>query len=417
MKIEDLYKQYKRNYLLDTDTRKIRRGSIFFALKGEHFNGNTFAKEALDKGASYCVIDEDHYNNDDRMILVDDVLDTLQALANFHRKKLNIPIVSITGSNGKTTTKELILAVLKTQFHAQATQGNLNNHIGVPLTLLSFTNETEIGIVEMGANHQKEIELLSNIAAPDIGYITNFGKAHLEGFGGVQGVIKGKSELYTFLRKHHKKVLINPKDQKQVELTKGMSQISFNKNYKILETHPFVKLIFKNTVIQSQLIGKYNVSNILAAVNIGEHFNISISNIKKAVEQYTPSNNRSQIIETFSNKILLDAYNANPSSVMLALESFHQIIHPRKIVVLGDMFELGKEAKKEHQNIVNEVSKMNVYRAIFVGENFYQTSAAEKYSSLNDLKKQLKRNQIKESYLLIKGSRGMYLERILDLIG
>lgn len=416
MEIKQLHKRYLDTYLVDTDTRKIREGSLFFALKGENFNGNEFAKQALDKGARYAVVDEAAYANDDKIILVDDVLTTLQSLATFHRRTLNIPIISLTGSNGKTTTKELIHAVLKTQYNAQATSGNLNNHIGVPLTLLSFTGATEIGIVEMGANHQKEIEFLSNIAEPEYGYITNFGKAHLEGFGGVEGVIKGKSELYTFLRSHQKTAFVNPKDEKQMELTQGIHRILFDEDFETIETHPFLKIRFQDIVIQTQLVGAYNISNIMAAITIGKHFNIANTAIQKAIEQYIPTNNRSQMITKVENKILLDAYNANPSSVALALENFRLVKHPEKVVILGDMFELGDAAAMEHQSMVNIAESMGFQRSIFVGENYFNTTAQEKYLSFSTLKSALEENPIRDSFLLIKGSRGMALERLLEII-
>jgi UDP-N-acetylmuramoyl-tripeptide--D-alanyl-D-alanine ligase len=416
MEIRELHTLYKETHLVDTDTRKIREGSIFFALKGANFNGNKFAQQALDKGARYAVVDEAEYATHDQMILVEDALTTLQKLATFHRNSLKAPIISMTGSNGKTTTKELIHAVLKTQYKAEATSGNLNNHIGVPLTLLSFTETTEIGIVEMGANHQKEIEFLSNIAEPDYGYITNFGKAHLEGFGGVEGVIKGKSELYTFLRENNRTVFVNPKDEKQLELTQGMQRILFGNDVKVISTHPFVQLQYKDETIQTQLVGEYNVSNMVVAITIGEHFNISTKNIKKALEAYESTNNRSQLMETEKNKILLDAYNANPSSVSLALENFSKSDHPQKIAILGDMFELGDVALEEHQAMVDLATSLDINRAIFVGSHYYETQASEKYETFEDLQTEIEANPIENSFVFIKGSRGMALERLLKII-
>jgi UDP-N-acetylmuramoyl-tripeptide--D-alanyl-D-alanine ligase len=416
MEIQELHRLYKEHYLVDTDTRTIREGSIFFALKGDNFNGNKFAQQALEKGARYCVVDEAEYATHDQMILVDDVLKTLQKLATFHRNSLQAPIISMTGSNGKTTTKELIHGVLKTQYKAEATKGNLNNHIGVPLTLLSFTDATEIGIVEMGANHQKEIEFLSHIAQPDYGYITNFGKAHLEGFGGVEGVIKGKSELYTFLRENNKTVFVNPEDAKQVELTQDMQRILFGSDVTVISTHPFVQLQYKNITIQTQLVGAYNVSNMVAAITIGEHFNIATAKIKLALESYVPSNNRSQLVTTEHNKILLDAYNANPSSVSLALENFSKIDHPQKIAVLGDMFELGDVALEEHQSIVDLTKTLAIDQAIFVGEHYCETNATEKFASYEALQSYLELHPIHNSFVFVKGSRGMALERLLKVI-
>lgn len=416
MKIEDLYKLYIQNGLVDTDTRNIRKNSVFFALKGENFNGNKFAQQALDNGAKFAVIDEKDYKVSDRFILVDNVLETLQKLANFHRKKLNIPIIALTGSNGKTTTKELMNAVLSSQYKTTATRGNLNNHIGVPLTLLSISIETEIGIIEMGANHHKEIAFLSEIANPDFGYITNFGSAHLEGFGSLEGVVKAKSELYDFIKKHNKKVFINPNDAIQVKKTKGNNVIPFDDSIKFIEADPFVKLFFKETEITTNLIGAYNYNNLAAAITVGNYFNISINKIKYALENYVSSNNRSQIINTKKNKIILDAYNANPTSMKAALESFKLLKAPHKTVILGDMFELGKYSKQEHQNIVDILNVSNFDKVLLLGENFYKTSTRYlRFSNYSDLKKHLLENQIINSTILIKGSRGVALERVVEL--
>tara|TARA_R110002073_G_scaffold322276_2_gene498847 strand:- start:31624 stop:32880 length:1257 start_codon:yes stop_codon:yes gene_type:complete len=417
MEIQSIHKLYKETCLIDTDTRKIRKGSVFFALKGDNFNGNKFVKQALDSGSRYCIIDEEEYYIDNRTILVEDSLKTLQFLANYHRKELAIPIIALTGSNGKTTTKELINIVLETQFNTTATFGNLNNHIGVPLTILSMNSKTEIGILEMGANHLKEIEFLSEIAEPDYGYITNFGKAHLEGFGSVDGVIKGKSELYQYLIKNNKIIFVNPNDQKQMEITKGAERVLLNTKETLLSsTHPFLKISYQDTVITTNLVGIYNFTNILAAISIGEYFKISKDNIKNAIENYTPTNNRSQIIKTKNNTILLDAYNANPTSVELALQSFNKIKHSNKIVILGDMFELGKESQSEHQNIVDLTSEFIFSKALFVGENFYKSSANTSFLNFEELKVYLDKNAILDSYILIKGSRGMALERLLGII-
>lgn len=414
--MKELYQHYKQTYLVDTDTRKIRKGSIFFALKGENFNGNKFASDALNKGARFCVIDEKEYFIDHRTILVDNVLSTLQQLSTYHRNELGIPIVGLTGSNGKTTTKELIHSVLQSEYTAEATKGNLNNHIGVPLTLLSFTEDTEIGIVEMGANHQKEIEFLSNICQPNYGYITNFGKAHLEGFGGVEGVIKGKSELYTFLREHGRTVIVNPNDAKQMELTESMNRILFMDGIKTLETHPYIQLQFNSLTIKTELVGHYNVSNIIAAVTIGKIFNISDKNIQLALEGYKSENNRSEVIQKNKNKILLDAYNANPSSVSLALENFSKSNHKNKVAILGDMFELGIAANAEHQAMVDLAKNLDIKRCIVVGGHYATTTANEVYSTYEDLESNLVENPIENAFIFIKGSRGMALERLLKVI-
>ncbi len=416
--LKQIYKLYSNSYLADTDTRNIRKGSIYFALKGEHFNGNKFAKEALQLGAAYAVIDEEKYQNEPNIILVKDVLTTLQKLANYHRLQLNLPIISLTGSNGKTTTKELINAILSKKYKTTATKGNLNNHIGVPLTLLSMTPKTEIGIVEMGANHLKEIEFLCKIAEPNFGYITNFGKAHLEGFGSVEGVIKGKSELYDFLRETNGTVFVNLNDETQIKKSAGIKSITFNSNeIEFMDANPFVKVKFKDLVIKSNLIGKYNYSNIAAAIAIGHYFKISEAAIKEAIEAYVPTNNRSQIIQKKSLKIILDAYNANPSSMVAALENFSLLKDKTKVVFLGDMFELGKNSESEHQKIAELATTLNFDKVYLIGKAFSTTNVknAFKYVNLEDFITSNEKLDFKNSTLLIKGSRGMALERILDL--
>ncbi|ARV06345.1 UDP-N-acetylmuramoyl-tripeptide--D-alanyl-D-alanine ligase [Polaribacter sp. SA4-10] len=418
MKITDIYVLYSKYYLVDTDTRSIRTNTIFFALKGDNFNGNNFAEEALNIGADYSIVDEKKYQTNSKIILVKNVLETLQELANYHRKQLNIPIISLTGSNGKTTTKELINAVLSEKFITSATKGNLNNHIGVPLTLLSMTPKTEIGIVEMGANHQKEIEFLCTICEPDFGYITNFGKAHLEGFGGVKGVIKGKCELYEYLEANNKIAFVNPDDAIQVKKTKKINSTFFNTdNLQFIEINPFVKLIFNSKNIQSNLIGKYNYTNIAAAITIGNYFKVDEKNIKNAIENYAPTNNRSQIIEKESNKILLDAYNANPSSMRAALENFSSIKEDAKVAILGDMFEIGETSLKEHQEITDLATSFDFDEILFVGENFYQSKTKKhQFKNFDALMKYVIKNPFNKQYILIKGSRGMRLERLLEFI-
>lgn len=416
MNIKDLYQKYLKNYLVTTDTRNIKKNALFFSLKGAHFNGNTFAKKAIELGASYAIIDEKAYEIKGKTILVNNVLKTLQALANYHRKQLAIPIIGITGSNGKTTTKELLQAVLQTQFNTKATLGNLNNHIGVPLTILSFTNKTEIGIVEMGANHQKEIEFLCTICEPDLGYITNFGKAHLEGFGGIEGVIKGKSELYTYLKENNKISFVNANDAIQVQLTTNLNSVLLNNTIATSAIQPFLAVKYKDQVIQTHLVGAYNVDNLKAAISIGEYFTISQENIISAIKNYIPTNNRSQIIKKKNNIILMDAYNANPSSTMVALDNLNKTNHQKKTVILGDMFELGDYSTKEHQNIVDYCNTLHLDRCIFVGEAYSKTSASEKYENFESLKNQIKQSPFKNCYILIKGSRGMSLERLLEVI-
>lgn len=419
MNIAQLYQLYSQTYLVDTDTRKIRKGSMFFCLKGDNFNGNEFAEQALNSGANYVVIDEEKYKTSPNGILVENVLETLQKLANFHRKQLTIPIISLTGSNGKTTTKELINAVLSKKYLTAATTGNLNNHIGVPLTLLSMTPKTEIGIVEMGANHLKEIAFLCSIAEPDFGLITNFGKAHLEGFGGFEGVVIAKSELYDFLRLKNKTVFINTDDQLQIKQSAGINAIEFNNNViKFIEANPFVKVQFKNTMIESNLLGKYNYNNIAVAVAVGNHFNVAETDIKMAIESYIPTNNRSQIIQKGSNKIIMDAYNANPSSMQAALENFAQLKDENKVVFLGDMFELGKDSMAEHEKIANLVASYHFSKVFLIGKAFSATGAKNAFvsESYESFKNSTNYSNINNATILIKGSRGMALERLLDLL-
>lgn len=419
MNIEQLYELYTKTYLVDTDSRKIRKGSIYFALKGDNFNGNEFAAEALKSGVSYAVIDETEYHKFPNTVLVSNVLETLQKLANFHRKQLTFPIISLTGSNGKTTTKELINAVLSKKYQTTATTGNLNNHIGVPLTLLSMTPKTEIGIVEMGANHLKEIEFLCSIAEPSYGLITNFGKAHLEGFGDFEGVIKAKSELYDFLRLTNGTVFINTDDALQIKQSSGINAVEFNsRDIKFVEAGPFVKVQFKNTIIESNLIGKYNYNNIAVAIAVGNYFSVPETDIKNAIENYIPSNNRSQIIQKGTNKIILDAYNANPSSMHAALENFVQLKDTNKIAFLGDMFELGEESKAEHQKIADLVTSYNFSKVYLIGKAFSTIHVKNAFvsESFESFKNSTNYSNINNATILIKGSRGMALERLLDLL-
>jgi len=426
MTIEQLHKIFLSSSGICSDSRKIFKDCLFIALSGDNFNGNTFAKQALEKGAKYALIDQKEYKINDQTILVNNSLESLQKLANYHRKYLGLKIISLTGSNGKTTTKELINTVLSKKYKTVATVGNLNNHIGVPLTLLSMNKDTEIGIVEMGANHQKEIQFLCNIAEPDYGYITNFGKAHLEGFGGIEGIIKGKSELYDYLIENDKNIFMNADDKIQQQKLKNYKKtVCFSSSkdrcdYQIefKEVNPFVVFTFDNTRIESKLIGTYNFTNICAATTIGKHFNVSTDDIKSAIESYIPSNNRSQIIDKGNNKIIMDAYNANPSSMEVALDNLNKLSDNRKIAILGDMFELGNDAPSEHQKIADLVTNLNLDKIYLIGENFNRVTIKEdkieKYYSFENFKSNFK--EISNSTILIKGSRGMALERVLELL-
>ncbi|MGO4912285.1 UDP-N-acetylmuramoyl-tripeptide--D-alanyl-D-alanine ligase [Leeuwenhoekiella sp. W20_SRS_FM14] len=428
MEINDIHSLFLKSKGVTTDTRKIKRDTIFFALKGDNFNGNTYAVEALEYGASYAIIDDKDYASDNnRIILVADALKTLQDLAHIHRKHLDIPILALTGSNGKTTTKELINSVLSKKFKTVATQGNLNNHIGVPLTLLSMTSDTEFGIVEMGANHIGEIEQLTEIAAPDFGYITNFGKAHLEGFGGVAGVVKGKSELYTYLIGHKGTLFLNLDDPIQKSKTGQTHSYTFSQSegsdvhFRYETANPFASLILNNQHLKSNLIGQYNTINIAAAAAIGCYFKINTEDIINAIESYIPSNNRSQIIEREEQTIILDAYNANPSSMEAALNNFAGLEAKSKIAFLGDMFELGESAVEEHQYIADLARNLDLENVVFLGENFKKIKTKNhQYKNIKDLEEKGLPAEISyllpQATILIKGSRGMKLEGILDLL-
>lgn len=425
MNIAELHDLFLKFPNISTDTRKIKENDIFFALKGANFNGNEYSLKAIEQGAAYAIVDEKEFVIDNSTILVDDVLKTLQQLANYHRHYCKAKIISLTGSNGKTTTKELINSVLSQKYKTIATKGNLNNHIGVPLSLLSIKADTEIAIIEMGANHQKEIKFLSSLAEPDFGYITNFGKAHLEGFGGVEGVIKGKSELYDYLTSHNKLVFMNADDPIQKEklghyIQKYGYSTTNSEFYKIKMTSadPFVEIEAENTTFNTQLIGSYNFTNCCAAILMGKYFNVPLEQIKKGLEHYLPDNNRSQVLKKNGFKVILDAYNANPSSMTVALEDFAKTMDKSKILFLGDMFELGETAHVEHQHIANLASQLGFENTFLIGENFYNvTSEHKKFKTFEALTEYLIQNPIPtQATLFVKGSRGVALERILNLI-
>lgn len=422
MEISQIHQLFLESEGICTDTRNLKKNQIFFALKGGNFNGNTYTKNALDKGAFYAVIDEKEYEQKNT-ILVENVLETLQELAKFHRIYLNIPLVSITGSNGKTTTKELLNVVLNKRFKTYATFGNLNNHIGVPLSLLSITQEHEMAIIEMGANHVGEIAEYCQWAMPNYGLITNIGKAHLEGFGGIDGVIKGKTELYKAVKTNNGTIFYNADD----DVLKTQAQNNDNKysyaqlvaadfNYKIDNSTAFVRVEVDNTSIESNLIGAYNGVNIGAVLAIGSYFDISIYDMKDAIENYLPQNNRSQVVKITSNTILLDAYNANPSSMKVALDSFNNIRNPSKIVVLGDMFEVGKTSSEEHGKLIDYAENLGFSTCVFVGKSFYEhkNTNALFFESTNEAKEWFCKQKFQNSYILIKGSRGMALEKIIE---
>ena len=428
MKLETVYSYFLESTGICTDTRKIEKGCLFVALRGDNFNGNKFTQQALDKGAFKVIIDDiSQHKNTGETILCKNSLTLLQKLATYHRQELNVPMIALTGSNGKTTTKEIINAVLSKKFKTTATLGNLNNHIGVPLTLLSMTKETQIGIVEMGANHKKEIEALCEIAQPNFGYITNFGKAHIEGFGSIEGVIEGKSELYKYISKEKGTLFFNADDPIQNKLLGNYpSKVGFSQTkenfytLKQIDANPYVALQAAQTNITSNLIGTYNFTNISAGVLIGDFFDIPLNDIKQAIEEYLPTNNRSQLITKGSTQIILDAYNANPTSMMAALQHFNTIKTASKMVFLGDMFELGETAQEEHQDIVEYLSNTNIGEVYLIGSYFSKTKLQVKnchqYKTFEALKSAFKNTIPKDTTVLIKASRGMALERIVTLL-
>jgi UDP-N-acetylmuramoyl-tripeptide--D-alanyl-D-alanine ligase len=426
MTIEQIYALYKENPSVQTDTRKLGKGDLFFALKGPSFNGNEFARQAIESGASYAVIDEAQFAIEGKSILVADVLTTLQQLAKHHRLQLNIPFVAITGSNGKTTTKELIHAVLSTRYKTYTTEGNLNNHIGVPLTLLQIRNDAQMAVIEMGANHLKEIESYCMIALPTHGLITNCGKAHLEGFGGVEGVRKGKGELYDHLRSHNGTAFVMWDYDYLREMCKGIPAIikygtaGADVEGQVEDALQYLKVNFVKGVkatVQTQLVGDYNLPNVLAAAAVGNYFDIDDNKIKNAIESYHPTNSRSQFLKKGSNAIILDAYNANPSSMKAAIQNFAKTQGENKILALGGMAELGETSIHEHASIIEEIKRHQWKDVWLVGGDFIKADHSfKKFPSAADAGKWIKEQGIENSYLLIKGSRSMQMEKLLDYL-
>lgn len=434
MGIEALYKAFLKYPKISTDTRNIHQDSIFFALKGATFNGNAFAREALEKGAALAVIDEDPDHTDERFIQVNDVLSALQELAHHHRKQFNIPVIGITGSNGKTTTKELINNVLSQQFRTYATKGNLNNHIGVPLSLLEIHEETEIAIIEMGANHLGEIRNLCRIAAPDYGLITNIGKAHLEGFGSLEGVIKAKGELYDWIAEN-KGTLFLQADNPILSRMAGERAIQKCFTYGESPVHqvsgqafrsdPYLSLRWRRGSesfdVDTQITGSYNTENVLAAICVGLYFKLSPETINTGIQTYRPSNNRSQIIQTKHNTVICDYYNANVNSMSAAIDNFKGLEGQSKVIILGDMFELGETADQEHAILIKKALEVPADQYIFVGQHFYKhrTHIAPGilfYETTEDAQKALKANAPKAALILLKASRGMAFETLLEFL-
>lgn len=423
--ILSLYQKFLQHQKVRTDTRNLESGALFFALKGPNFNGNLFAKQALDAGAAYVIADEETGVADERIIYTDDVLSTLQALAHYHRRQLNIPVIAITGSNGKTTTKELVHAVLSSHFNTSTTTGNLNNHIGVPLTLLKINAQHEMAVVEMGANHQQEIESYCTYTLPTHGIITNCGKAHLEGFGGMEGVRKGKGELFEFLRMHNGVVFAFDDYDYLHQMSHGINNIQWYGTEKgmitgkVLQSEPFLQVEIGNDTsfhtIQTQLVGDYNLPNVLCALVVGKYFGVPDEKIKYAIENYMPGNSRSQLLTKGSNKIVLDAYNANPTSMKAAIENFAAIHAEKKVLLLGGMMELGDESIKEHQELIDTLQKY-VWDAVYlVGGDFLHTTHDYHYvDQSGTLAELLRKQQFSSTYFLVKGSRSMKMEQAVE---
>ena len=424
--MQNLFELFYDSSGVCTDTRNIKKDSLFIALKGDNFNGNLFAKEAISSGAKYALVDEVTFVDDKHIFYVPDSLAFLQALANFHRKKFTIPLIGITGSNGKTTSKELINCVLSKQYNTLCTFGNLNNHIGVPLTLLSLDSSHEIAIIEMGANKPGDIQELVEIAEPNYGIITNIGKAHLEGFKTLEGVVKTKTELFNFIDQINGSIIFNSDDNIiSTECFRYPNKFAYGTNAeakvkgKLIELNPFVVLQweyenYESSEIQTKLVGSYNFYNFLAAISFGVHFEVPFEQINKAIESYTPTNNRSQVMKTDKNTLIVDCYNANPSSMLSALESFVSNTQPNKIAILGDMLELGTDSITEHQKII-EYCKENDLKFITVGKIFNEINE-NGFENIMELETYLSENSISKKSILLKGSRGISLEKIIPIL-
>lgn len=424
--IKKIYQYYKQSYNISTDSRKIEPGCVFIALKGEHFDGNDFACQVANEGIASCVIaDRKDLPQQERLFIVDDSLSTLQQLAIYHRQQNKIPVIGITGTNGKTTTKELISAILSKKFNIINTQGNFNNHLGVPLTILQIKPDTEMAVVEMGANHPYEITQLCSISQPDFGLITNIGKAHLEGFGNFEGIVKAKNELYDYIKSKNGLVFVNYDNKLLRDLSKDMLRYTYGKDDKtdiktsIISSNPYLSIRWESENINTNLVGDYNFENVMAAIAVGMYFEVDKNLIIKAIEEYTPANNRSQIIKTSNNNIVMDAYNANPVSMEFSIRNFKNICEKKSMLILGDMKELGKESDNEHRIIIKLIKDLAFKNVILVGDNFKK--AAENtdfktFKNVEDLIAYINDNKIKGYNILIKGSHGIHLEKLVNLL-
>ena len=428
MKIDDIYSLFSRSSGISTDTRTIKSKNLFFCLKGKNFNGNLFIDQAISLGASFVIYDEEKLNHKSkRAFKVKNALETLQALAKHHRSKFNIPVIGLTGSNGKTTSKELINSVLSQKFNVTYTANNFNNHIGVPLTILKINTKTDIAIIEMGANQLGEIDLLCNIADPTIGYITNFGKAHLEGFGGLKGVIKGKSELYEYIRKSKGVILVNNDDRIQREKSKGINTFSFGKSkksncliYNTTSNKGLCEARLNDKKILTNLHGEYNFENINASIAVGIHFGLSFEQIENGIKYYVPKNNRSEMLKTKSNLLFIDSYNANPTSMKVSIQSFMKFKEVEKILILGDMHEIGKTSLNEHERILNSVKNNKDLKIFLVGKIFNQlkfdSDRIHFFKEIDELIEYLKKNLVTGHTIFLKGSRKINLEKLIPIL-
>ena len=423
--LEKIYQYYSEKYLVSTDSRKIEKGCVFVALKGEHFDGNDFAYQVAEENVAACVIaDRKNLPHHERLFIVEDSLTTLQELAKLHREKCNIPIIGITGTNGKTTTKELVASVLSKKFNLIYTQGNFNNHLGLPLTILRIKPDTEIAVVEMGANHQNEIAHLCTIAKPDFGIITNIGKAHLEGFGSFEGVVKTKNELYDFIRNKKGRLFVNHDNELLMNLSKNIDSQTYGKdnnaNIKadVISSNPYLHMKWDDSEIKTNLVGDYNFENVMAAISVGQYFNVEKELIIEALENYTPTNNRSQFIKSEKNEIVMDAYNANPVSMSHAIKNFRNISSENALLILGDMRELGNDSEKEHKTIINLINELHFDNVMLVGQEFKKASDNNflSFIDVDDLINYINQNKISGKKILIKGSNSIHLEKIINML-
>lgn len=423
--IEQLYEVFLQHPVITTDSRDCPKGSVFFALKGENFNGNKFAMRALERGCAYAVVDEPiDSGTDERILTVDNVLISLQQLARHHRRVIGLPVIGITGTNGKTTTKELIAAVLRKKYNILYTQGNFNNQIGVPKTVLGLRGEHELAVIEMGASHPGDIEELVNISEPNFAIITNVGRAHLQGFGSFEGVIRTKGELYDFIRQHGGKVFINTDNPNLMGISQGLQLVPYSSTDRLVSCDPFLRFRWKDTEIQTNLIGSYNVDNLVAAATIGQYFGVSDKDICDALGEYVPSMGRSQFRKTERNRLVIDAYNANPTSMEVSLSGFSQMQMPSKLAILGDMKELGAVSREEHLNIIRRIRQYGI-EAWLVGNEFAEAlsclgsescSGVKSFADVESVKSYLVANPLSDRTILIKGSNSTRLHTLPDVL-